>query len=345
MLSLLETCRRKWVLDISPGLLKLKNYLLIPPYDAIVTVSTQDFKYVYLEASLPKIAYGHNVKLLYPYEIPATLQKIATAFTKQYGDIDSWEKWEVQRIDPCYAWKFDTTDEAVKVLRFIRTLEYPMKSEHWYRDETMTFGGRSFSITFYVKQPEFRKQYKKLLKAGFTKEAEEGLALSNGVLRYEIRMFKAKLSKVIGRETIYCKDLFNVNFFYNALNACLTTTLHNANRTSLIDEEALRKFQVFDMDKLLRLFCFWKTYYLKEQYMKNLLKNFVDPTTIARNLKEISKAGVGIPEEYCPLPFDLSIPSKNAVTPEPKAPNAQALEPVKAVQEMFDLIFEKEWRG
>src|ERR1700691_2592408 len=49
---------------ISPGLLKLKNYLLIPPYDAIVTVSTQDFKYVYLEASLPKIAYGHNVKLL-----------------------------------------------------------------------------------------------------------------------------------------------------------------------------------------------------------------------------------------------------------------------------------------
>src|SRR5258708_16458859 len=98
---------------ISPGLLKLKNYLLIPPYDAIVTVSTQDFKYVYLEASLPKIAYGHNVKLLYPYEIPAILQKIETAFTKQYGEIDSWEQWEEQMIDHCYSWKFSTRQRAL----------------------------------------------------------------------------------------------------------------------------------------------------------------------------------------------------------------------------------------
>jgi hypothetical protein len=316
----------------SIGKVKLKNYLLIPPYNAIVTVSTEDFKYVYLEASLPKIAYGHNVKLLYPYEIPYILQKIETEFTKQFGYIDPWKKWEVQRADACYAWKFDTTEEAVKILRFLRTLEYPMKSEDWYPDETVTFKGRSFSVTFYVKQPEFQKQYKKLIKAGFTKEAEEALTLSNGVLRYEIRMFKAKLARIIGEKIIYCKDLFNINFYYSVLNDCLTTVLHNTNRMSLIDEEALKKFQVFDADKLLRLFYFWKTYYLNEQYMKNLLRSYVNPTTIARNLKEISKAGVGIPSSSCPLPFDLSIPSKHAVTPEPKAPNAPALEPVKAVQ-------------
>jgi II/X family phage/plasmid replication protein len=330
---------------ISPGLLKLKDYLLIPPYDAIVTVSTQDFKYVYLEASLPKIVYGHNVKLIYPCDIPDILQIIEDEFIKKYGDICHWDKWEVQRIDPCYAWKFDSTDEAIRIIRFLRTLEYPMKNEHWYKDETITFGGRSFSITFYIKEPEFQKQYRKLLKSGFTNEAEEALTLSKGVLRYEIRMFKAKLSKIVGRQIIYCQDLFNVDLFYNALNACLTTMLHNSNRNSLSDHVALEKFKSLYKDRALRLFCFWKTYYLENKYMKGLLTEYSNATTIARTLKDISKAGVGIPNSSSLLPFDLSIPSVKAVTPQPKAPNALALEPIKGTQEMLNLIFEKEWRG
>ena len=331
---------------VSPGVMNLLDYLTIPPYNATVTITTRDFRYVYLEASLPKIAYGHNVKLLYPQEIPAILQRIEDAFTERYGlygDIPSYKKWEIQRIDPCYEWKFADNDKVVRVLRFLHTQEYPLKAKHWYRDETLTFSSRPFSVTFYAKQPEFLKQYKELNNYGFKEEAEEGLELSKGVLRYEIRLFKTKLSKVMGKRNMIYEDLLNLDFYYNILNACLTKTLRNSNRSSISDLNAMEKFKIkyptrgvaFD------LFCFWKTWYLNELYMKGLLKDSSDSTTIARNLKKISIAGVGIPDSSCSLPFDLSIPSINAVT-LPPAPVALATGQVKGVQDMFDLIFKGE---
>jgi II/X family phage/plasmid replication protein len=333
---------------LSPGLVRIRSYLKIPPYDGIVTISTEDFKYVFLEASLPKIAFGHNVKLLYPSEIPPILEKIEKAFIEQYGEIPSWEKWEVQRIDICYAWSFKKLTKVINVLRFLRTQEYPDKDIHWYPDETITFGGRSFSISFYSKQPEFRRQYKKLKRNGFPKEAEEGLALSKGVLRFEVRLFGQKLTTLLHEEILYCKDILNINFYYNVLNACLTKLLRNPNRSSLSDLEAVKKFKsVHRRDQVLRMFCFWKTYYAVLLHAKSLLKSIADSTTISRNLKDISVAGVGIPDSSCHLPFDLSIPSIHVVNPEP-VPTASAVgkvEGIMGVQEMFDLLFKDEEGG
>lgn len=334
----------------SPGLVKIKDYFNVPPHDGIVTVSTEDFKYVYLEASLPKIAFGHNVKLLYPTEIPVILRRIEDAFIERHGEIEPWTKWEVQRVDPCYAWKLPDNKDAVEIIRFLKTQEYPDKDIHWYPDETITFGGRSFSITFYLKQPEFAKQARRLKGRALVSEAEEGLELSPGVLRYEIRLFKQKLTSIFHEKTIYCKDLLNMDFYYNVLNACLTKTLRNSNRNSISDKNALEMLKAKYQTKgiALRLFCFWKVWYRKELHIKALLKDKHDATTIARNLKDISLAGVGVPESDCSLPFDLSIPSVNAVTPQPAAPSAPAEEQIKKIigeQEMLDLLFDKEWRG
>lgn len=333
---------------VSPGVMNLLDYLPIPPYNATVTISTQDFTYVYLEASLPKIIYGHNVKLLYPSEIPSALQKIEDAFINRYGmygDIPSYKEWEIQRIDPCYGWKFDNDSEVVQALRFLHNQDYPLKGNHWYKDETVTFGSKTFSVTFYNKQVEFLNQYKKLIENGFSKEAEEGLSLSKGVLRYEVRLRKTKLSKVVGKQKMNYKDLLNLEFYYNILNACLTKALHNPNRNSLSNYEAMKRLRsMYKKEKAANLFNRWKTYYSTEPGIKEILKDNSNPTTIARYLKDISLAGVGIPDNSCSLPFDLSIPSINAVT-LPPAPVALATGQVKGIQEMFDIVFKSEKEG
>lgn len=338
--------------------------LSVPPYNKTLTLfKPADYLYskkkvkenpnmfFYLEGSLPKLEYGENIRLLYPQQLPSLFERIEEALINQYGDIPSWKLWEVQRLDVSYAWKMPNEEDPARVLRFMNTQEYPLKDKHWYKDETVTFGGRGFSISFYSKESEFiKKQYKKLIEAGFSKEAEEAKELSKGVLRYEIRIHKPKLIRLFGKNKIYTTDLLNLEFFYNILNACLTTALDSSNRNSISDQDAMEKLKDMHKTKAFRLFCFWRTHYLPEQHIKGLLKGYSNSTTIARNLKDISDAGVGIPNSSCVFPFDLSIPSMDVVTPPPPAPVALATEQgekkkIVAVQEMLGLLFEKKWRG
>lgn len=336
---------KKTVSINSTGLMKLLGVFTVPPFNSTVSVSTRDYKYVYLETSLPKTAYGHNVKLLYPLEIPTILKRIEITFIQEFGEIPHWQEWEVQRLDACYAWKYDTQEEAVKILNFMNSLEYPDKDKHYYPNETVTFGGRSFSITFYIKNKEFIKYgFNKLKKNDFLKLAEEIEEFSRGVLRFEVRLFKPKLKALLGKEIINPNDILNLEFYYNILNACLVTALRNSNRNSISDYDALEKLKIYKSSIALRLFCFWRTYYLIEPHIKTLIKANTASTSISRNMQAISEAGVGIPEAYCPLPFELSIPSKFAVTPEPLAPVAPATEQDKkpmGVQQMFDELFKK----
>lgn len=328
----------------SRDVMKLVGIFEVPPYNAVAKVETRDYKSAFIEVSLPKVAYGHNVALVYPQQIPSLLQRIEMAFVEEFGDITSYKKWQIQRLDTCYAWKFPDNDTALQIIKFLRTLEYPAKKLHVYKDETVTFGGRSFSITYYRKEQEFvRFGYKKLLRDGHTRIADEAKLLSKGVLRYEIRLFRQKLSLLLNKRFITYEDIMNIDFYYNVLNACLTKTLKNANRTPISDVEAISKLRIlYKSEVAMRLFYFWKVYYSEEMHMKDLIKHNTNATTIAKNLQKLSVAGVGIPLTDTALPFDLSIPNENVVTPAP--PVAQATErkdKPKGVQLMFDLLFEK----
>ncbi|PIZ00423.1 hypothetical protein COY62_02655, partial [bacterium (Candidatus Howlettbacteria) CG_4_10_14_0_8_um_filter_40_9] len=55
---------------------KLDASIPVKPFNARVSVLVYDPTCVYIECSLPKIFYGHNVKLLYPSQLLPTVELI-----------------------------------------------------------------------------------------------------------------------------------------------------------------------------------------------------------------------------------------------------------------------------
>jgi hypothetical protein len=293
--------------------------LIVPPLNKTLTVM-RDYEYpigtpnmcFYVEGSLPKLEYGENVRLLYPYQIVSLLKRIEMALIEQYGDVPPWEEWEIQRIDPCYAWKFNNGEE-LKVLEYLKTLDYPQKNKHLYKTGVV-WGGRSFSPKFYLKEPEFMLNDYKELNENNPSHAREIQELSKGILRYEVKLNKAKLRTLLNKdkEIITGKEFasLDLNWYYKVLNDCLSEVLKNTNKVSFSDEDSLRSLTItHGQQKGNRLFIFWKVLPL----IRQLIKKMYNSTTISRNQKDISLAGVGVPHLDNVLPFDLSIPSKNVV--------------------------------
>lgn len=321
--------------------MKLFTTLTVPPLNQTMTVfkdynviKTRKIKdphpsmYFYVEGSLPKLEYGENIHLLYPKSLPSLLKRIEVALLEQFGGVPSWETWEVQRFDIPYAYKFDSNDEAVRVLDFLKTLEYKDKTKHIYKT-SLYFGGRAYSVKFYLKEPEFRKEeYRKLVKDGSKKIADKLLEVCKGILRFEIRINKAHFITLFGKKNIFANDLvaLDTNWYNKLLQNSLHELMHNINYASITDELALNNFlNAYGKQKGSRLFYFWKTFYINENHIKKLLKKHVGSSTILRNFKDIENAGVGIPQINNKIPFDLSIPSKYVINSE-TAPVAQATE-------------------
>jgi len=307
--------------------------LIVPPYDNELTIIKgydllsikRPSMFFYVEGSIPNLEYGENVSLVYPEQLPDVFMRMETALINQYGDVPPWREWEVQRVDPVYAWKFPNKGDAQKVLDFFQSLLYSRKKKRTYGDETVLFIGPSFSIQFYLKEPEFKKHgYKKLVQLGDKESADKTLELSKEVVRFEIRMFKGKLQTSIGKKIITCNDILDPSWYIKVLNEALTMLLKTPNRNSSSDREALIKLkETYKEEKAMRLFYFWKTYYLDEN-IKKVIKENSNPTTVSRNMKDIAEAGVGISDSSnLPQGFDLSIPSKsvvNLIASDPIAP-------------------------
>jgi len=115
--------------------------------------------------------------------------------------------------------------------------------------------------------------------------------------------------------------------FIDVLNDSLSELLHNRNRISSSDEDAISKLiKIFNKEKSMRLFNFWKTYYSKDNHIKKLLKKNNSSKTFLRNFKDLNEAGVGVPTGDSEIPFDFSIPNINVVNTDISFPVALATE-------------------
>lgn len=147
---------------------------------------------LYMEFSVPKFYYSHNIHLLHNFSIALTkLQQTLNErfrFSKRLSLVDP-PCWTVLRADLCYAWRFSDQVTAQHYLNSLKTLGYPKKKPIIY-PESIVFPGGTFTIKFYLKYPEFKAHdYKALLKAKTSLEWIEHLEkLATGVLRYEITL-------------------------------------------------------------------------------------------------------------------------------------------------------------
>ncbi len=158
-----------------------------------------DETFLTVELSLPKFHYGHNIYLLYNFtdviaRLKELLEKQFSLKTRaKFVDIGQWQVW---RVDCCYAWRAPDQQIAQQVLDSLKHLHYPRKRPIIY-PTSIVFVGRTYSIKFYLKLPEFKAHdLKVLLKAKanlvWINHLEQK---ADGVLRYEATLRRQYLEK------------------------------------------------------------------------------------------------------------------------------------------------------
>jgi hypothetical protein len=175
------------------------NYL--PPHGKLVDGEfiEADRTFLTLELSLPKLSYGHNIHLLYDFidairKLKKLLEKQFNLQTKaKLADIGQWQVW---RVDCCYAWRMPNQQVAQQILDSLKHLHYPRKKPTIY-PTAIVFTGRTYSVKFYLKLPEFKNHdLKALLKAKANLEWINHLEQkADGVLRYEATLRRQYLQK------------------------------------------------------------------------------------------------------------------------------------------------------
>jgi hypothetical protein len=173
----------------------------LPPHGKLVDGEFIEANRTFLtvELSLPKFSYGHNIHLL--YDFAGAIAKLKKLLERQFNlqtraklvDIGQWQVW---RVDCCYAWRMPNQQVAQQVLDSLKHLHYPRKKPVIY-PTSIQFAGKTYSVKFYLKLPEFKAHDRKaLIKAKANLEWINHLEnKADGVLRYETTLRRQYLQK------------------------------------------------------------------------------------------------------------------------------------------------------
>lgn len=295
----------------------LKKMIELGSHDSKITVRCHDDENVHVELSLPKFEYGHNVFLLYPSQVEGTASRLREKLREYFGDFPPYTEWRVERLDFCYAWKFQDQIAAYHALSVLKAFDYPRKTKHLY-SSSVQWSGRSYTLKFYMKLEEVEAHALKELKDKFF--SNEVLKLANGVLRFEITCRKTELAHLFGKQDIHILDFRDEDFVVTILDHFLTKLLDNLSpETSNTVDVIKRLQQTFSKRKAQLLWVFYKEWFSKDAYSRQILKENYCQSTIWRKKHDLATAGVGLPTTDKKLDFKLDIPSPNVVN-KPTAP-------------------------
>lgn len=292
---------------------------------------------LYLEFSIPKLVYGQNVYLYYPDQLLSLLEQLRQ-------EMGEWFKvkfvpvtdWVINRLDLCYAWKLPSQDLAQSLLESLRGYSFPRKTTAHF-ETSIAYQGKAYSGIFYLKHPEYVAKGFKDLRYRNLEYAEAINLESQGVLRFEMQLKKAKLNDLFKDKKggLQLKDLQDRDFLSKTLNSLFfklirsneiridsPAQIYEKLKTSLGDEKKAKHLLMFHQ------------MYMGSIQQKLCLKMIYNNSTITRNLKTLSESGVGVSIKDFPI-TSLSIPSNLVINTE-NAPFAVAREQVKKpVQELL----------
>ena len=159
---------------------------------------------LWVEFSVPKFWYGHNVVMLYDW--PQALRHFRKLLIEQFElkrlRFPEIETWEVYRADACYAYGLPTQQTAQLYLDSLKRQRFPRKQPAIH-PHSIFFGGGTFAFKVYLKKPEFMAHDRKeLVKQKASYDWIEHLErLAEGVLRVEASMRRKYLTR-IGIKTV-----------------------------------------------------------------------------------------------------------------------------------------------
>ena len=283
-------------------------------FDRHINLRLFDDEYLFMEFSLPKIYYGHNVFLISAEQVFPICNQVRQTLVKLFGNFPDCIFWEICRVDFCYAWKLPSEYVAEQVLNIFRGIVIPKKQTHFY-DTTVMWFGRTQSIKFYLKYPEFYEHdFKELKKQGFNDLAYNFLSISEGVLRFEVTLRNIALVREFygqcqDRFISLSSDIFNTPRCQLVLQKYLKKVLKLEN-VKVMDNKTVYKLldDMYGQTKARNLFLFYKLMFSTDRNEKTILSSY-SRWQVYRNVKKLRDAGVGITSEQIKIGFDFSIPS------------------------------------
>ena len=178
--------------------IKTVDEFVVNKWGYMVRLYTMDTPYgpphFYIEFSVSKYLFGTNVYLCGLNDLPIVINSFYTQLLKRYKKFPDPTTWDLQRVDLCYAWVFEE-EKLKQTLKNLKLLRFPRKNHHLYKTTFMA-SGRSSTLRFYLKEPEFKKTDYKILKQINPKYADRVLQDSKNMIRWEVELRKSALKTI-----------------------------------------------------------------------------------------------------------------------------------------------------
>ena len=285
-------------------------------YDSNVNIFLDEINnnYLKIELSIPKFFIGNNIWLLYIDKLETALFSLRSNLINYFDvlivDID---KWEIERLDICYAWKLERHEYAEELMQIIRNYNFPRKRTHVYESSVM-FIGKTYSVKFYLKQEEF---YKHDFNKWKNKDIELAYNLyewSEGVVRFEVTLRKTALKDILKRDKIYYTDLTE-ELILERLNYYFNKVTHSYGKM-MTTRDVIKELRLHHSDEQsLKIWQFYRLWNSEIPEDREILKKSYSRSTVWRMLSWLKEAKIGLPSDSFKRNIDLVIPSPNVVNP------------------------------
>lgn len=277
-----------------------------------------------LELSIPKFEYGHNVKLIYFDRFYKILDLLHSNIQNLFGYCPPVDKWEILRLDICYAWKFQNNLVADSVLQIIKSYDYPRKHKTTY-DTSIMLKGSWYSIKWYLKHPEYYvHDFKALLKKD-PDYAYQVESMSQGVLRFEITLRKKALQHYLEKRRIFASDL-NYDIILQLLQTFFSKFFKGAKPEFMSTQEVCnRLILTFGQSKAKDIYAYYLVLTSGNKEAMNNYMRLTSKRNIYRYNQYLRQAKIGIKSFNTNFDIDFSIPSNYVVNPLPATPVGDAV--------------------
>ena len=251
---------------------------------------------IFIEFSVAKYQRGNNVEMVLPSDLNTILETLQKEISKYIEyELPNFNRWIIYRLDVCYNWIFQNLEEAELVMSFIQRIDYPRKKKSTY-DTSVMYVGSAFTIKFYLKGAEFKKNDFKVISEVNSLRALELQYWANKIVRYEIGFKKKYLEELFGYKNLSVEHLLDIYKIEEILSYYLKDRVLKyvsvKNTTEAQVEEII--FNNFTKIKATRLLQFYRDFFLEDGAIKNrMLAGGLNRSTIYRYKIDLKKIGVG----------------------------------------------------
>lgn len=237
-----------------------------------------------IEYSVPKLIYGYNVEddAVGHEEVYLSAMKLYGVLNGDYFDCPHPDSWTIERIDYCDNFQVDRPQQSIDNLSQI---EYPKKKRLTFPTSVMWVGS-TYSLKFYLKNPEFMKHDFKRISLIDGHKASMLAHKCDNTLRFEITIRKRGLKYFFSTDKLTLAE-FMSEPIGNGKILELLKWAKNQKGLEQLQKDSLREIlvSVYGKNKGGKLYAFYEQYHTTSG--KHKLETFMSRATMFRYLRDI----------------------------------------------------------